>query len=181
MLSDMSVVWQNHWSLSVWARGTPQGSSLNSRLAGICGRHFETSVRITWRCKMSMLCSRSRTLSISEADVKPRGSGRDYYSQGMTLQNQEGKTNSLRDHVLRRNTLNSSQHEVQHVRNACTCSLSYVSPLQCDTDWVYSHLQGGQAKDYQLWVASGKEDSPYPLIGKSFSWFSLNVMTIIVM
>ncbi len=27
-------------------------------------------------------------------------------------------------------------------------------------------MQEGEAKDYQIWVLSGKEDSPYPLIGK---------------
>lgn len=35
----------------------------------------------------------------------------------------------------------------------------------------------GSEKDYQLWVNSGKEDAPYPLIGKCLEWVCFPAFT----
>ena len=55
-------------------------------------------------------------------------------------------------------------------RHRRTCPKTYCPPCPGDTDWYNSGFQGGESKDYQLWVVSGKEDSPYPLIGKSMDY-----------
>lgn len=57
------------------------------------------------------------------------------------------------------------------------CWLSYmeINLTQTCSLWLANlflilFLKGSE-KDYKLWVISGREDAPYPLIGKLLTWF----------
>ena len=41
-------------------------------------------------------------------------------------------------------------------------------------------FQNADHRDYQLWVASGDDDSPYPLIGKSFYDFTIQIRIVVL-
>lgn len=59
---------------------------------------------------------------------------------------------------------NSSSSSSRKLSDCLSDMVGYVYHPGSDSDFCSS--QDGDYKDYQLWVLSGKEESPYPLIGK---------------
>ena len=112
--------------------------------------------------------TRNGILSLKKAYQKTKSADPLDYRKGIEQDNDSCKDQGdvqdrVGSSVPRRNV---STNSLQTCTSVYKTERDDYSEARDVTEYGFCMLQNGEAKDYQLWVKSAKEDAPYPLFGE---------------